>query len=287
MKYIDTHSHIQFKTFDNDRDEIIQNSLKAGVEAIVAVGTDLSSSKRAVEVAEKYRSVYAAVGIHPHHVFAFVERSETSLNLFQDKSSHSREILHSVQENLSSLMHHPKVIAIGETGLDAHPYPTTKYPNYYVNEDFIKLQEKVFIEQIKLALQYQKTLIIHNRGMADRLIEILKQHWDPFLSGRSVFHCCEPDKKLLDFAKKYQVFIGVDGDVTYDRDKQSFIQQVPLELLVLETDSPFFVPEPLKSQGITKNTPQNITHISSFLDNFIGQNVQLMSRNNARALFKL
>ena len=94
MKYIDTHSHIQFKTFDNDRDEIIQNSLNAGVEAIVAVGTDLSSSKRAVEVAEKYRSVYAAVGIHPHHVFAFVERSETSLNLFQDKSSHSREILH-------------------------------------------------------------------------------------------------------------------------------------------------------------------------------------------------
>ncbi len=87
--------------------------------------------------------------------------------------------------------------------------------------------------------------------------------------------------------KKYQVFIGVDGDVTYDKDKQSFIQQVPLELLVLETDSPFFIPEPLKSEGITKNTPQNITHISCFLDNFIGQNVQLMSRNNARALFKL
>lgn len=272
MKYIDTHSHIQFKTFDNDRDEIIQNSLKAGVEAIVAVGTDLSSSKRAVEVAEKYRSVYSSVGIHPHHVFSY----QLSAFSFQPE-----------MKEIEILIKKQKVIAIGETGLDAHPYPSTKYPNYKVTEDFIKLQEKVFIEQIKLALQYQKTLIIHNRGMADRLIEILKQHWDPFLSGRSVFHCCEPDKKLLDFAKKYQVFIGVDGDVTYNRDKQSFVQQVPLELLVLETDSPFFVPEPLKSQGITKNTPQNITHISSFLDNFIGQNVQLMSRNNARALFKL
>ncbi len=181
MKYIDTHSHIQFKTFDNDRDEIIQNSLTAGVEAIVAVGTDLSSSKRAVEVAEKYPSVYASVGIHPHHVFSY----QSAVISYQQE-----------MEEIEILVKNQKVIAIGETGLDAHPYPSTKYPNYKVTEDSIKLQEKVFIEQIKLALQYQKTLIIHNRGMADHLIEILKQYWDPFLSGRSVFHCCEPDKKI-------------------------------------------------------------------------------------------
>jgi TatD DNase family protein len=296
---IDTHSHIQFKIFDQNRAEVIKQALEAGVEKIIAVGTDVESSKKAVAVAEKYSSVYAAVGIHPHHVFAFVERSdpstsfhevirvETSLNLFQDKSSHSREILHSVQENLSSLMHHPKVVAIGETGLDAHHYPSTKYPNYEISEEFLKLQEKVFIAQIKLAIQYQKTLIIHNRGMADQLLEIFIKQWDPFLSRRAVFHCCEPNKKMLDFAKKHQVFIGVDGDITYDKDKQSFIQQVPLELLVLETDSPFFIPDPLKSSGDKINTPANLPIIAEFINKLMGQNVQLMSRNNASVLFKL
>ncbi len=275
---IDTHSHIQFKVFDPIRDEVIKQAFDAGVEKIITVGTDLESSQQAIEVAEKYPSVYASVGIHPHHVFQYChpEQSEGSLNSFE---------IHIL--NLERLLTNSKVIAIGETGLDAHYYPSTKYPNYEVTEEFLKLQEKVFIEQIKLALKFQKTLIIHNRGMSERLLAILDKYWDPFFPGRAVFHCCEPNKKLLDFAKKHQVFISVDGDVTYDKNKQSFIKEVPLELLVLETDSPFFIPEPLRSQGIIRNTPANITQISTFLDNFIGQNVQIMSRNNAQALFKL
>lgn len=284
---IDTHSHIQFKVFDPIRDEVIKQAFDAGVEKIITVGTDLESSQQAIEVAEKYPSVYASVGIHPHHVFAFIEQSEISLNLFQNQYSHSREILHSVQENLSELIQQPKVVAIGETGMDTHMYPQTKYQNYQITPSFLALQKKVFALQIKLAIKHQKTLIIHNRGAEDLLLEILEENWDPFLSGRAVFHCCEPNKKLLDFAKKHHVFTGVDGDVTYDKSKQSFIKEVPLELLVLETDSPFFIPEPLRSQGIIRNTPANITQISTFLDNFIGQNVQIMSRNNAQALFKL
>lgn len=285
--FIDTHSHIQFPIFDQNRDQVIQAAANTQVEAIIAVGTDIQSSVKAIEIAEKYPSVYAAVGIHPHHVFAFVEQSQTSLADVRTSPETSSEILHFVQDKLNALIDNPEVVAIGETGLDAHPYPSTKYPNYKVTDEFLKLQEKFFIEQIKLAIQYQKTLIIHNRGMADHLLEILKQHWDPFLSGRSVFHCCEPNKQMLDFAKKRQVFIGVDGDVTYDKEKQSFVKEVPLELLVLETDSPFFVPEPLKSTGIKQNTPENITFIGDFLDKITHKNVQKMSRNNASALFKL
>lgn len=278
MTFIDTHSHIQFKVFDSDRDQIIQQATDAGIEAIIAVGTDLESSAKAVEIAEKYPSVFASIGIHPHHVFRYChpEQSEGSLNSFEIHLS-----------TLENLLTNPKAIAVGETGLDTHLYPSTKYQNYQITDQFLDLQKKFFSEQIKLAIKYQKALINHNRGAVDLLLETLEKNWDPFLSGRSVFHCCEPSKQLLEFAKKHHIYIGVDGDVTYDRDKQSFIKQVPLELLVLETDSPFFVPEPLKSRGITKNTPQNITHISDYLDNFIGQNVQIMSRSNARALFKL
>jgi TatD DNase family protein len=238
----------------------------------MAVGTSLESSQRAVKVAEKYPSVYAAVGIHPHHEFSY----QLSAISYQQE-----------MKEVEILLKNQKVIAIGETGIDTHLYPQTKYQNYQITPSFLALQKEIFALQIKLAVKYQKTLIIHNRGMADRLLEILEENWDPFLSGRSVFHCCEPSRKILDFAKKNWVFIGVDGDVTYDKDKQSFIKEVPLELLVLETDSPFFVPEPLRAQGITRNTPANITQISTFLDNFIGQNVQIMSRNNAQSLFKL
>jgi TatD DNase family protein len=269
---VDTHSHIQFKIFDQDRDVIIQQANDAGVEAIIAVGTSLESSQRAVEIAEKYSAVYAAVGIHPHHVFSY----QLSAISYQQE-----------MKEVEILLKNQKVIAIGETGIDTHLYTQTKYQNYQITPPFLALQKEVFALQIKLAIKHQKTLIIHNRGAEDLLLEILEENWDPFLSGRAVFHCCEPNKKLLDFAKKHHVFTGVDGDVTYDKSKQSFIKEVPLELLVLETDSPFFIPEPLRSQGIIRNTPANITQISTFLDNFIGQNVQIMSRNNAQALFKL
>jgi TatD DNase family protein len=272
MKYFDTHSHIQFKIFDQDREQVIKQANDAGVESIIAVGTDLESSKKAVEVADKYPSVYAAVGIHPHHVFSYLSSD----------ISYQQEM-----KEVAILIKNQKVIAIGETGLDAHTYSSTKYPDYKITAEFLRLQNEVFLQHIKLSIQHKKTLIIHNRGMADQLVEILEKNWDSFFSKRSVFHCCEPNKRLLEFAKKNHIFIGVDGDVTYDKLKQSFVKEIPLDLLVLETDSPFFVPEPLKSQGFTKNAPQNITHILSFLDNFIGQNVQLMSRNNAHALFKL
>lgn len=269
---IDTHTHIQFKIFDQDRDEVIKRAVAAGVEKIIAVGTDIESSKKAVEIAQQYTEVYAAVGIHPHHVFSY-QSSDIRLQ-------HESEIL-------KKLIQFPKVVAIGETGLDSHLYPSTKYLDYKITEEFLKLQKLVFTQQINLAKKYQKTLVIHNRGQVEELLQTLEENWDPFFEGRAVFHCCEPDERMLEFAVKHQVFIGVDGDVTYDKAKQAFAKRIPVDLLVLETDSPFFVPEPLKSNNLKTNTPANLPLIAKFLSKLMGQNVQIMSRNNASVLFKL
>lgn len=243
----DTHSHIQFKVFKDNLEEILAKAEQEGIQKIIACGTNIESSQNAVYLSGLFDSVYAVVGIHPHHVF---EHFHAKVDLF--------EHLEKIEEHLKD----PKVVGVGETGLDRHGYPNTKYQNYTVHEDFFDLQRQIFEKQIKLAVKYKKSLVIHNRGAALDLLEILRRNWDESLEERSVFHCSEPDLKLLDFAKTHHIFIGVDGDVTYDTKKQEFAKEIPLNLLVMETDSPFFVPEPLKFEGIKTNEPANLKIIS-------------------------
>lgn len=277
---IDTHAHLQFKAFEGKVDEVIKSANKAGIEKIIVVGTNLETSKKAIELAEKYEGVFASVGIHPHHVFFYI--------------SSLREACDEAISDLESLIDNPKVVAIGETGLDRHIYQNTKYKNYQITEEFIEFQKFFFKGQIKLAIKHQKSLIIHNREAIPELLEILKENWDPFLENRAVFHCCEPDQKLLDFALTHHIFIGVDGDITYDKPKQEFIKKVPLELLVLETDSPYFVPEPFRHSregGNPKiNEPKNLNLIAGFLTILTKQpigNVRKMSSKNSSVLFKI
>ena len=105
-----------------------------------------------------------------------------------------------------------------------------------------------------------------------------------------VFHCCEPDEELLAHAKEHHIFIGVDGDVTYSKKKQEFIKNVPLDMLVLETDSPFLLPEPLRSQKKFPNEPANIAVIAKFITHLCGVNIEDLQRittDNAHRLFSL
>lgn len=222
---IDTHSHLQFKVFDKNRDEVIKRAKESGVTKIIAVGTDLQSSKKAVEISEKYPQIFASVGIHPHHLFE------------------NRNYLKDLEE-IEKLVRNPKVAAIGETGIDKYLYKITKYPNYLISKQFLNLQKEIFWLQIKLALKHNRALIIHNREAVKETLEVLEKNWDDKLRNRSVFHFCEPDNRLLDFAKSHNIFIGVDGDVLTDKTKQEFVKKIPLGLLVLETDSPFISKEP-------------------------------------------
>ena len=241
---IDTHSHIQFKVFDKTRRKVLERAKNVGVEKIIAVGTDLESSKKAVEIAQIYPEVFASVGIHPHHVFPFTEQTEIATSALPPRNdviaiSRSEEAI----SELEGLINHPKVVAIGETGIDKHIYKITKYPNYLISNQFLNLQKEMFGLQIKLALKHGKALIIHNRKAAKETLEVLEKNWDDKLKSRSVFHFCDPDLRLFDYAISHNIFIGADADVLTDANKQEFVKNIPLELLVLETDSPFMLPE--------------------------------------------
>ena len=137
-----------------------------------------------------------------------------------------------------------------------------------MDEAFIQSQRDLFIAQLELARKHNLSVIVHNREAKNDLLEILNSHWADwggYFEGRMVFHCCEPDQDLLDFALAHHVYIGVDGDITYQTEeagkKREFIRKVPEDLLVLETDSPFLLPEPLRSEKKYPNMPKNISLI--------------------------
>lgn len=266
---IDTHTHLQFKAFAGKVDQVIKEALEVGVEKMVVVGTNVETSKKAVELTQKVDSLYAAVGIHPHHIFEHHDTPKTLANHL---------------EEIERLVSQDKVIAIGEVGMDKHVYQKTKHQNYQITDKFIALQKEAFIAQIKLALKCKKSLIIHNREAVEETLEILEQNWDKSLEGKTVFHCCEPDQKLLDFAKKHYIYIGIDGDVTYDKVKQEFVKKIPLELLVLETDSPFLVPKVFEFP----NTPANLNYINKFIAQLLDMDLDKLEKlvtGNSTKLF--
>ena len=183
------------------------------------------------------------------------------------------------------------MVAIGEVGIDRHIYQKTKYPDYKIEEEFVELQKIFLKEQIKLAIKHKKSLILHNREAKKDMLGLLESVWDKKLEGRTVFHCCEPDFELLEFAKKHKMFIGVDGDITYYKEKQEFIKTIPLEMLVFETDSPFLNPEPLrKKERGTNNEPKNIKIIAEYIASLLHCSTDSLSKQateNARKLFNL
>lgn len=271
---IDTHCHLNFKAFEGKVDEAIKRAEKVGVGYFVVPGTDVPTSKKAVELAEKYPNVVAAVGIHPHHVFQY------------QKSNIKNDL-----KEIEKLLQNKKVVAVGEVGLDRHYYNDTKYKEYRINNDFMDLQKILFKAQIKLAMKYKKSLIIHTRETAGECLEIIGDSSIlDALKGSMVFHCCEADNRLLEFALAHQIYIGVDGDVTYNQEKQEFVKKIPLELILLETDSPFLLPEPLRSKKLYPNEPKNIVLIADTIARLKNISIKRLieaTTKNAKKLFQV
>ena len=228
----DTHCHLNFQAFDTYFNEVIKRAFDAGVKHITVPGTDLETSKKAIVIAESYENIYAAVGIHPT----------------KDLSTVS---LKSVIYKLEEIALSTKVASIGEIGLDYYRYRSSS-----------AVQKQFFLAQLELSLKVDKSVIIHNRHASKDVLDILEGNWQNAYEGRMVFHCCEAEQEILNFAIKHDIFIGVDGDVTYDKEKMKFIKNVPLELLVIETDSPYIIPEPLHSKKVFPNEPKNLSYIA-------------------------
>lgn len=236
---IDTHAHLNFSAYKDDADEVIKRTLARGV-FMINVGSQYSTSARAVEYAEKFGvGVYAAVGIHPIHL----QKREI---IYSDPNEFDteQEIKTSGEdfslEKYKKLAKNPKVVAIGEVGLDYHHFEN--------GDDIEKLkskQKEIFLEFIKLANAVKKPIIIHCWDAYDDLYEILKNN--P-AEKKGVIHSFigsyKTAKKFIELGYK----IGINGVVTYSISYDRLIREIDLENIVLETDCPYLTPVPKKGE---------------------------------------
>ncbi len=275
---VDTHCHLNFKAFSDNVAQVIKRARENGIGMMVVPGSDVATSRRAIALA-KQEGIYAAVGIHPHHIYEYhASKQSPDDRLVADLA------------RIEKLLTTPRVVAVGEVGIDRYYYRDTKYSTYAIDETFVTLQKKALERQIAFAVSCDKSLILHNRLAVDDILSVLGATWDEKLAGRTVFHCCEADEKLLAFSREKKIYIGVDGDSTWSKKKQRFIASVPLSMIVLETDSPYLTPEPVRQQKKFPNEPYNLIYVRDMVAAVKGiaaQEVERVTTENAMKLFKV
>ena len=265
---IDSHAHISSKEFDNDRDNVISRALEAGVRFIINPGTDLDDSRRAIELAEKYPSVYACVGFHPHEARKADERS-----------------LREIEE----MSHHPKVVAIGEIGLD-----------FYYEFSPRDVQEHAFRLQIEIAQRRNLPIVVHTRDSHAETIAIVQRalaaapQWrnnattplGRFPAPKGVFHCFAGDVGRAWQVIRMGFFVSLPGVVTFKNPGFSagVAAGVSPEHLLLETDSPYLTPVPHRGK---RNEPANIPLIAAKIAELQHLSVEDISRTTNLSAYKL
>lgn len=220
----DTHCHLNDEKLLPRVDEVIKEAKEAGITRFLCVGWDKESSLNAIKLAEQYDEVYAAIGFHPENIF---------------------DVQDGDYEELAKYIDHPKVVAVGEIGLD-----------FYWHKDPVEreLQKEWFIKQILFANEHQKPIVIHARDANQETINILKEY-TPKHGG--VMHCYSGSVEMLKDVQKLGLFIGLDGPVTFKNAKtpKEVAEEVDINMLVVETDSPYLTPHPLRG---TINEPKNL-----------------------------
>lgn len=211
----DTHAHYDDEAFDADRDTVLSALPEKGVGCIVNPGCDLTSSRKAIELAEKYDHVYAAVGIHPENCGDFVPEHIDALR---------------------ELARHPGVVAIGEIGLDY----------YWAENPPREFQQEVLRRQLALAVELGKPVIIHDREAHADTLAIVKG----FPGLRGVFHCFSGSAEMARELIAMGWYLGFDGPITYKNAKKApeIIASVPLNRMLIETDSPYLTPVPHRGE---------------------------------------
>lgn len=254
---IDTHLHLDFDAFDDDREAVIERALAAGVQRMITIGINRETCRRAVALAEQYAPVYAAVGIHPN------DATEWDIE---------------TERELRELARHPKVVAIGEIGLD-----------YYWERVPHDVQARVFRTQLALASELGLPVIIHDRDAHADVLNILREWVE---SGRAptppgVLHCFSGDHAMAEEALALGFYVGVDGPVTFKnaRALQALVAQLPLDRLLVETDAPFLTPHPYRGK---RNEPAYVRFVAekiAELQNCTFETVAHQTTRNAETLF--
>ena len=261
IELIDSHAHLDDEKFDNDREEIISKIQDAGIKNFITAGYSLEGSKKAVELAEKFDFIYATCGISPN-------------DIPQDEDEMWKQI--SEIEGMVEKQKN-KIVAIGEIGLD-----------YYWEKDEKRreLQRKAFIKQIELANKLNLPIVIHTREAIMDTLEILKQN--P-VDKKGVFHCCPQNRELIKEGLKLGFYISFAGPITFKSSKnaEKMINLVPDNRILIETDSPYLAPEPVRG---TRNDCRNVKYIAEKIakaKNISLEEVAKITMQNVRELFNI
>lgn len=222
MKFFDTHAHYNDERFEEIRYELIDSLYSNNVIGIVCAGYSVESSVKAIEISKKYEQMWSTCGISPN-------------DLPEDVESFNKNLL-----EIERLSENDKVVAIGEIGLD-----------YYWNKENKEYQRDCFIKQVQLANKLDLPIVIHSRDAVSDTLDILKKNT---VKQRGIFHCCQLNVELVKEAVKLGFYISLAGPITFKNSKNAdeVIKLIPLDKILIETDSPFLAPEPVR--GTTNNS---------------------------------
>lgn len=251
MKLVDTHCHLDNEKFDEDRLEVIER-IKENLEFCVNIGYDLVSSKKSLELAKEYDFIYAVIGVHPIDIAEYNEE---------------------VEKELEILGKNPKVLAIGEIGLDYHWMTEPK-----------EVQQERFKRQLELAERLNKPVVIHTRDAMEDTVNILKEY--PNITG--VIHCypgsLETAKQLVD-----RFYLGIGGTLTFKNSKKAVevVKDIPLDRIVIETDCPYLTPEPFRGK---RNEPIYVEYVAkkiAEIKEISVEDVTKVTTENAKKLYRI
>lgn len=266
MQLIDTHCH--FDLLENPA-KVLEKAKQVGVETIIAPAVHGESLENLIKLAADFSGVWVAAGLHPIDTKDETKREkidEQEIELVENYLQKARE-----QKN--------KIIAIGECGLD---FATATDADK-------KIQIQLFKQHLDWAQRFQLPLILHNRKAGEELVELITSY-ESKEKLRGVFHCFTGSKKLVKEVLDLDFYIGVGGILTLDRGLQEVIKTVPLEKIVLETDSPYLTPRPVKETNPWPNTPANLIHVVNMLavlKEITPLEVAEITTKNAMQLFSL
>lgn len=238
MELFDTHSHYNDEKFDKDREQIIKETYEAGITKFVCAGYNIESSQKAIELSQKYEFIYSICGISPNDI------PQSEQELWKDID----EITKIIKENKTN-----KLVAIGEIGLD-----------YYWNKENKELQTEAFIKQIDLANELNLPIVIHSRDASVDTINVIKEHT---VKKAGIFHCCQFNQEMIKQALELGYYISFAGPVTFKNSKNAsdIVKLVPLDRILIETDSPYLSPEPNRGK---RNDSRNVKFIAQKIANF-------------------
>ena len=260
MEFFDSHSHYNDEKFDEDREQIINDTYNAGITKFVCAGYNIKSSLDSLELSKKYDFIYSICGISPNDI------PQTEQELWKSLD----EITKLVQNNKSK-----KLVAIGEIGLD-----------YYWNKENKELQEQAFIKQIELANKLELPIVIHSRDASVDTINIIEENK---VNKAGIFHCCQQNQEMIKNALRLGYYISLAGPVTFKNAKNSanIIQMIPMDKLLIETDSPYLAPEPNRGK---RNDCRNVKYVAQRIADVKGITLEEVAKatyENAMRIFEI